>query len=57
MAVPAAVLLVAMGRGHTQIHEVDPATGQVGKCVEVLGRCDPAKRIFEQLTNWDRFAV
>src|SRR5262245_65504210 len=56
MAVPAAVLLLAMGRAHTRIHvehdatrrpstvhKIDPLGGQVGKSGKVLGCREPSR--------------
>src|SRR5215831_16149179 len=59
MAVPDALLLLAMGRAHARIHvehdatrrpsamhKVDPPARQVGKSSEVLGRREPLRRPF-----------
>src|SRR5207344_2752835 len=54
VAVPNAHLLLALGRTDARIHvehdssrrtaamnDVDPLTGEVGECREVVGRCEP----------------
>src|SRR5262245_66040043 len=70
MAVPHAILLLAMGRAHARIHvehdatgwpsavyKVDPLARQVGKSSEVLGRREPLRLEAPHLTRRSRAAL
>src|SRR5215510_13939389 len=70
MAVPDALLLLAMGRAHARIHvehdatrrpsamyKVDPLARQVGKSSEILGRREPLRLKAPHLTRRSRAAL